>query len=108
MFTSIAAAALAGSLILVAADKVPTLDMRPTCKAAATTDPTQKSIFQSCMNSEQAARGTLEGQWLAFRAADRRACSEATQSGGPPSYVELLVCLEDAKAVRELPKSPKP
>jgi hypothetical protein len=108
MFTSIAAAALAGQLVLVAADKVPSLDMRPTCKAAAATDQTQTTIFQSCMNTEQAARGALDGQWLSFRAADRRACSAATLSGGPPSYVELLVCLEDAKAVRELPSSPKP
>ena len=107
MLTSIAAAALAGQLTLVAADGVPALDMRPTCKAAAATDPTQTTIFQNCMNSEQGARGALEKQWLAFRAADRRACTTATQSGGPPSYVELLVCLEDAKAVRELPSSAK-
>ncbi len=108
MFTWIAAAALAGQLVLVATDKVPALDMRPTCNAAATSDPTQKTTFQACINTEQSARGALEGQWLSFPAADRRACSAETQSGGPPSYVELLVCLEDAKAVRELEGNAKP
>jgi hypothetical protein len=103
MFAStVVAAALAGQLVLVAGDNVPALDMRPTCNAAATIDPTQKTIFQSCMDTEESARGALAGQWLSFPAADRRACSAETQSGGPLSYVELLVCLEDAKAVRDL------
>jgi hypothetical protein len=102
MFTSFAAIALTGQLVLVAGDRVPDFDLRPSCQAAATIDPTMKATFQACMDTEQGARGALEGQWLSFPLADRRACVAETQAGGPPSYVELLVCLEDEKTVREL------
>jgi hypothetical protein len=108
VFTSIAAAALVGQLVLVAGDKVPEFDLRPSCHAAETIDPTQKATFQACMDTEQGARSQLQGKWLTFPAPDRRACAAETQAGGPPSYVELLVCLEDEKAVRELQLSSKP
>jgi hypothetical protein len=108
MFTSLAAAALVGQVVLVAGEKVPEFDLRPSCHAGATIDPTQKVTFQACMDTEQSAHKQLEGQWLTFRASDRRACTAETQAGGPPSYVELLVCLEDEKAVRELQSNSKP
>jgi uncharacterized protein YecT (DUF1311 family) len=108
MFASVATAALATQLVLVAGDKVPSFDLRPSCHAAASIDPTLKATFQSCMDDEQGARRELEGQWLSFRAGDRRSCSAETQAGGPPSYVELLVCLQDAKTARGLESSANP
>lgn len=108
MFTFAAVATLATQLVLVAADRVPHFDMAPICRRAPSLDPTQQGdAFQSCMNDEQGARTELAAQWLTFPAADRSSCTAETQAGGPPSYVELLVCLQDAKAARSLPAGSK-
>ena len=84
--------------------KVPELDMRPGCQGAADQDLdlADKPTLQSCLAEEQAARHSLDGTWLTFPANDRRDCTTATQTGGPPSYINLLWCLKDAQFARGL------
>jgi hypothetical protein len=101
MFALVAMTALAAPLVLIAADKPPHFDLRPTCQSAARLDPTEATI-KGCMDVEEGARKELDAQWLSFRAGDRQSCTAETQAGGPPTYVELLVCLQDAKAASEL------
>jgi hypothetical protein len=49
------------------------------------------------------SRATLEKEWSQFTPLDQADCTRLMTSGGSPSYVELLTCLEMAKQVKELP-----
>jgi hypothetical protein len=88
--------------------KPPELDMHPTCQGAAGEDLTlkDKPTLQSCLDEEAAARQKLQGVWTTFPENDRRHCMRSTQTGGPPSYVNLLWCLQDAKTAREIAEKP--
>jgi hypothetical protein len=55
------------------------------------------------MKDEQAARVTLAPQWEKFAASDRATCTQNETTGGSPSYVELLTCLQIARDARALP-----
>jgi hypothetical protein len=55
------------------------------------------------MSDEQSARTTLVAQWESFAASDRVSCAQSEDAGGAPSYVELLTCLQMAKAARAIP-----
>ena len=82
---------------------VPTLDVRPSCRAAAIAEVTTKDAMQSCMADEQNAHDQLVRQWTKFNTADRASCL------GPimefePTYTELLTCLEMATDTRKLPE----
>ena len=94
---------LALHLIASSNGGVPTLDVRPSCRAAAIAEVTIKDAMQSCMADEQNARDQLVRQWTKFNTADRAACL------GPimefePTYTELLTCLEMASEARKLPE----
>jgi hypothetical protein len=92
-----ALAVLALSPLAWADHKLPVFNLRAECRAIDSTFPDQK-----CSADEQAARLTLESGWLGFADQDRGNCiGEATAGGGSPSYVDLLSCLQFAKAIRE-------
>jgi hypothetical protein len=101
-----------GSLVLTSAalvggalarDEMPDFDPRPGCAAAVQAGAMKERDLNSCLRSEQDARAKLKTEWKSFATADRTRCADRTQQGGPPSYVEVLTCLEMAKAARELP-----
>jgi hypothetical protein len=84
----------------------PTLNVKPSCEAAA--DRTAMDQVPganvrdtaSCMRDENEARDQLAKEWAQFSPRDQQNCTSITKTGGIPSYVELLVCLEmirDAK-----------
>jgi hypothetical protein len=93
-------------VVMVAASGVPVLDMNPTCGSAARrvlTGTDSAAGRETCLASERRAREELEKRWSSFNAADRTSCGRLVTMGGPPSYVELLTCLEmsaDARRVR--------
>jgi hypothetical protein len=94
---------LALHLIASSNGGVPTLDVRPSCRAAAIAEVTIKDAMQSCMADEQNAHDQLVRQWTKFNTADRAACL------GPimefePTYTELLTCLEMATDTRKMPE----
>ena len=98
-----AAFALGSSLITMAAD-VPTLKVEPSCKAAGAQGLMMGRTTESCMNDEKAAREDLVKNWSTFSGDDRTHCLSMVSTGGSPSYVELLSCLEmsrDAKKIAE-------
>jgi hypothetical protein len=101
MITLLATVALATQLIFVTEQKVPQFDV-PSCREAQRLDPTQSRAVQSCRDEETGARSELQQQWLSFPAEDRHACTAETETGGLPSYVELLVCLQNAKTARAI------
>ena len=98
-----AALALGSSLVMVAAE-VPTLKVETSCKAAGAAGMNTGRTTESCMNDEKAAREDLVTTWSTVSADDRTHCLSLVSTGGGPSYVELLSCLEmsrDAKKIAQ-------
>ncbi len=105
-FVRIALTALAfgaqGAIAL--ADSPPRLNVGPSCDAAARGAIVLGRDKAACMGDENAALDTLKKDWAKFSAADKTQCVGNVRTGGAPSYVELLSCLEimrDAKKIRE-------
>jgi hypothetical protein len=91
---------LASQLLMTVADNVPQFNIERGCRADNTNtsglsvgmDETTKR----CIHDEQAARDQLQAQWSQFAPSDRALCSanETNVPGAPPSYVDLLTCLQ--------------
>jgi hypothetical protein len=88
-----------GSTRFVFADDVPNYDLGPACRAETLTIAGDRS----CVRDEQTARVTLMKEWSQFAPSDRARCQQIEESGGAPSYVELLTCLQEAAAAKKLP-----
>jgi hypothetical protein len=94
---------LLASVGIAAAQGVPTIDIGPSCRAAAKGTPGMQQDYESCRKSEEAARDLLAQQWTSFLAADRGSCHRLTTTGTPGTYTELLTCLEMKRDARKLP-----
>ena len=97
---------LTATQIVLAADSVPKFDVERTCRAASTAGVPGRDSAQ-CQRDEQDARSKLEKDWSQYSAAQRSQCDGLVTTGGAPSYVELLTCLEMAKQAKELPEDSK-
>ena len=75
-------------------DGPPELDVSISCRAAARGSVTVGGDKQACLNDERTAKDALAKDWSSFSAISRTQCVGMNRTGGPPSYVELLVCLE--------------
>jgi hypothetical protein len=95
---------LAASLVAATAQEPPKFDAAPGCRAGANSGVKPKADIDSCLRSEHEARDQLARQWGEFDAADKTRCVGKTHMGGPPSYIEVLTCLELARDARKLPK----
>jgi hypothetical protein len=111
----VAATAVAAQADWAAAEGVPTLDVEPSCRAAADAAAmgalagANTRDLASCMRDETEARDSLSKEWAQFSGQDQQRCVSETKTGGTPSYVELLVCLEmmrDASGQDPLPVGP--
>jgi hypothetical protein len=96
MFPSAVLLALAGTLLFTVADNIPTLNVEAGCRAAAKMGDSLSldATLRQCLADENSARDQLEKQWTQFPPALRQRCLATTESGGDPSYVEVLVCLQ--------------
>ena len=94
------ALALASPLFIEVAD-VPVYDVAPGCRAAVTVMP---GSFEVCMKDEQTARAQLAATWDRFAGPLRDNCVLTENTGGSPSYVELLTCLQMAQDAKTLPE----
>src|SRR6516162_6736767 len=94
MFPSALLPALAGTLLFTIADDVPTLNVESGCRAAAKMGDSLSLDTTQCLADENSARAQLEKQWTQFPPALRQRCPATTETGGDPSYVEVLVCLQ--------------
>lgn len=103
MKTILAMLMLASASIAVAQQNVPTIDVGPTCRAAAKGSAGMQQDFDSCRKSEENARDLLVKQWSNFLSADRGSCYRLTTTGTPGTYTELLTCLEMKRDARALP-----
>jgi hypothetical protein len=100
---SILALLLLASAGIAAAQGIPTINITPTCQAAAKGSVGMQQDFDSCRKSEEAARDILAKEWNSFPAADRGSCHRLTTTGTPGTYTELLTCLEMKRDARKLP-----
>lgn len=100
-----------------AAKGPPTLNVKPSCEAAAARTAVEQiqgsnvRDVASCMRSENEARDQLAKEWAKFSRGDQQRCTSVTKTGGIPSYVELLGCLErhrDVKSYRATGRYSKP
>ena len=97
------AALLLASASIAAARGIPTIDIAPSCRAAAKGSVGMQQDYESCRKSEDGAREALIKQWSTFLPADRGSCYRLTTTGTPGTYTELLTCLEMKRDARKLP-----
>jgi hypothetical protein len=100
----IIAAVLVGSALEVfaAATDLPKFDVSPSCEAAARYAVVDRNK-ETCMDDERTAQNQVVNNWPQYSARDRAQCVGTVSKGGPPSYVELLTCLDimrDARTTR--------
>ena len=110
MMVLVATAGLGSQTVWAAAkaNGPPNLDVKPSCEAAADRTSMEQvpggsnvRDVASCMRDENEARDQLAKEWAQFSPGDQQRCTSITKTGGIPSYVELIVCLEmirDAKS----------
>jgi len=98
---------VAGSYLLLAADQLPKLDTDASCHAAAAASVVVNRNEDVCKRDERDAHAKLAQQWSQFTPAEKTHCLSLSQTGGFPSYVELLTCLEMAAAAAKLPADDK-
>ena len=91
----------AAGFVVLAKDDVPKLDVADSCRHVAQLDAVDGRHDADCLRDEADARAVLVRRWGTFSAASRSQCTAETKVGGPPSYVELLVCLETNKVAQE-------
>jgi hypothetical protein len=106
--------ALASQLVITIADDVPKFDIARGCKidSASAFDPNAglSATIKRCVADEQQAKDQVQTQWSGFANSDRVMCTGETvgeksdDSSTPPSYVELLTCLQDQQLARKLRK----
>ena len=99
------ALALAVQSVNAHADTPPKLNMVPTCDAAASYAGLADRDKTSCMTDENDALAALKKNWPQYSSPDKTDCVGMVKTGGPPSYVELLSCLEMMKDVAAIHKS---
>jgi hypothetical protein len=100
---------LAASHLVLAADKVPELNSEPSCRAATNAEISISANRdeKACLRDESNAHDKLQAQWGQYTAQQRSTCLSMSSTGGYPSYVEVLTCLEMSKAAAELPAESK-
>ena len=89
---------------LSAREDVPRLDVDPGCRAAEAAATVVGRDRDNCRADESSAKDVLGRDWDSYSGADKAHCIALVKTGGPPSYVELLSCLEisrDARKIRQ-------
>ena len=105
---------LGSQLMIAVANDVPRFDIARGCKvdSASAFDPKtgMDATIKRCVDDEQKAKDQLEAQWAGYTGPDRTMCTgeavgnKADAAFTPPSYVDLLTCLQDQQLARKLPK----
>ncbi len=99
------ALSLAPQSVSALADTPPKLDVGPSCNAAAGYAGLVGRNKASCMSDESEALNVLNKNWSQYSSFDKTDCVGMVKTGGPPSYVELLSCLEMMRDVAAIHKS---
>src|SRR5262249_27659680 len=87
-----------------AADSVPKLNVRPSCEAAAAGSVIAGRDTKACLDDESGAQDEITKNWSKYSPNEKTQCVGMVNTGGPPSYVELLYCINvmiDAKVIKK-------
>jgi hypothetical protein len=82
----------------------PTLQVGQSCEAAARGSVVLGRDKKACLADETTAQDTLKQNWSKYAASDKNECIGMVTTGGPPSYVELLSCIEILRDARNIRK----
>ncbi|SEF89590.1 hypothetical protein [Bosea lathyri] len=96
IIAGLVALTLSSGLLVPIADGPPRFDIEQTCRNAGEPAVAGRPPNQACRDDERKAETTLQQRWSQYPAASRVTCVESTGLGGPPSYVQVLTCLEMA------------
>jgi hypothetical protein len=99
----VGAGAYGAQIARVRAGGAPTLQVGPSCEAAARGAVVLGRNKEACLADETTAQDTLKQNWSKYVASDKSDCLGMVTTGGPASYVELLSCVEilrDARNIR--------
>jgi hypothetical protein len=102
---------LASQLVVAVSDDVPKFNIERGCKMDSTVafdlNAGLNETIKRCVSDEQSAKSQLQAQWINFIGSDRAMCMASTNidAATPPSYVDLLTCLQDQQLARNLPKN---
>jgi uncharacterized protein CbrC (UPF0167 family) len=94
--------------VIAHADGPPKLNVVPSCTAAASYAGLVGRDETACVSDENDALDALNKNWSQYSSSDKSDCVGTVETGGPPSYVELLSCLEMMKDVAAIHKSEPP
>ena len=101
--TALGAFGLGSQAAPTRADSPPRLKVETSCEAAGRGAVMLGRNKEACLADETTAQDTLKQNWSKYSAIDKTQCVGMATNGGPPSYVELLSCLEimrDARNIR--------
>jgi uncharacterized protein CbrC (UPF0167 family) len=102
------AVAIGTQSVIAHADATPKLNIVPSCTAAASYAGLVGRDEAACVSDENDALDALNKNWSQYSSSDKSDCVGTVETGGPPSYVELLSCLEMMKDVAAIHKSEPP
>ena len=85
---------LGAHLLVPVSERVPTLNVEPSCRSAAAIGLAGSQSYDGCMKDETTAREQLLASWQTFPMPDRVRCTGEASMDGIASYVDLLVCLQ--------------
>jgi len=93
---SLSGSSLPESIVRVA-DSPPRFDIAASCRDVGKAGINVGRPASACRADEERARDALAARWSQFQPNARTNCVEGASFGGPPSYVEVLTCLEMKK-----------
>jgi hypothetical protein len=95
---------LSSNLLIAVADGVPKIDLKKTCRTAASVmGPPTKNDIDTCIADEQDAHDQIVKNWAQFPAIAKVRCVRASTEY-LPSYVEMITCLQMTKDAKDLPE----
>ncbi len=103
MLLHLSIAMLASLSPIAVSDAVPRFDIAKECRS----EGGSTVAFDRCSHDETEALQQLQAEWPQFADADRSACFGEATIAGMTSYVDLLICLEMARDVRNMTPNPR-
>jgi hypothetical protein len=79
------------------ADAVPKFEIARECKF----EGGLKEDLNRCVTDETQAREQLQTKWTQYAPSEKKQCNQVADTGGISSYVELQVCLEMERDVKQ-------
>lgn len=85
---------LAAAPVIPVADGPPRFDIAASCRDVGKSGAGVGRPASACVDDEEKARDQLGAKWSQYPLAERDTCVEGAKLGGPPSYVQVITCLE--------------